>query len=98
MATLPAAPTPPAGTPRRPVVVAPVVQRPGSGNVVWALIAAVVSVAAHAILLLLLLNISMASAGDDVPDDSPIQSEISDPVKDEYDLTYPDLGTNTNES
>jgi hypothetical protein len=96
MSTNPDLLTPPAGTPRRPVVVAPgVAARPPSANGVWALIAGVVSVAAHAVLFLLLLNIGMASGDTGAADDSPIQAEVGEPPKDELDLTNTDVGNNT---
>src|SRR4051812_41658184 len=96
MSTNPEVLTPAAGTPRRPVVVAPpAAARPPSANGVWALIAGVVSVAAHAVLFLLLLNVGMASGDTGPADDSPIQSEVGEPPKEELDLTNMDLGKDT---
>jgi hypothetical protein len=81
-------------TPRKVVVVTPALDRGGSANVVVALVAAVVSVVAHAVLILLMMSINTGSvdAGTSAADVEG-ETKIEEPAKEEEkELTNPDIG------
>jgi hypothetical protein len=89
-------PTPPAPVPgRKAVVVVPTFHSGRGTNVAWALTAAVVSVVAHVLLIVLMLNINMASADTDNADDVQVETKVEDPAKEDTDLTNPDNGLDT---
>jgi hypothetical protein len=83
--------TPPG--PRKVVVLTPAIERGGSGNVVIAVVAAVVSVVAHAVMILLMMNVSVGTvdAGASAVD---VESEtrIEEPQKEDPELTNTDIG------
>ncbi len=83
--------TPP--PPRKVVVLTPALER-GRSNVVVALVAAVVSVVAHAVLILLMMNINVGNA-DASPEDVEVETKIEEPQKEEPDLTNTDIGNDT---
>jgi hypothetical protein len=86
--------TDPAPSPRKVVVVTPTLDRRAeSGNVVVALAAAVVSVVAHAVLILLLMSISVGSVASGASaEDVESETKIEEPQKAEPDLTNESLG------
>jgi hypothetical protein len=78
---------------RKVVVLTPALDRSDRGNIVVALVAAVVSVVAHAVIILLMMNISVGNA-DASASDADVESEtkIEEPQKEEADLTNQDIG------
>ncbi len=90
--------TAPAPVPRKVVLTTPVLDRgANTSNVVVALVAAVVSVVAHAVLILLMMSISVgnvtAGAG---AEDVENETKVEEPQKEEADLTNPDIGLDAN--
>jgi hypothetical protein len=91
-ATAPRAPDTPAA-PRKVVVVAHALDRAEKGNIVVALIAAVVSVVAHALLILVMMNISLGTVdAGATAEDVEAETRIEEPQKPEPDLTNTDIG------
>jgi hypothetical protein len=84
----------PAPEPRRKVVVVPeLVGGIGSLNVVWALLAGLISVAAHALLILLFLFLPMGSANANPAGEVKTETVVEDEQKEkEPDLTNTDIG------
>jgi Squalene-hopene cyclase N-terminal domain len=94
-----AAPRPtetPAAPSRKVLVVARALDRGDTGNLMVGLIAAVVSIVAHAVIILLLMNISVGNldAGA-TAEDVEGETRIEEPQKEEPDLTNVDLGNDT---
>src|SRR6516164_1661789 len=91
-ATAPRAPDTPAA-PRKVVDVAHALDRAEKGNIVVALIAAVVSVVAHALLILVMMNISLGTVdAGATAEDVEAETRIEEPQKPEPDLTNTDIG------
>jgi hypothetical protein len=94
--TAPAPAPAPAPTPRKVVLTTPVLDRRGNtANVVVALVAAVVSVVAHAVLILLMMSISVnnVTAGA-TAEDVEAETKVEEPQKEDVELTNPDIGIN----
>jgi hypothetical protein len=81
---------------RKVVVLTPALERSGMGNVAVALVASVVSVVAHAVLILLMMNISVANADSTTDADAVVETKIEEPQKEEPDLTNEDIGVDSN--
>jgi len=79
--------------PQRKMVVVPVIQHE-SLNIMWALMASVVSVVAHLLLVLLIMNIQMRDASAAPAGEIQTTSEVADEEKPEkeLDLTNTDIG------
>jgi hypothetical protein len=94
--TRPARPADTPASPRKLLVVARTLDRGETGNLVVGLIAAVVSLVAHAIIILVLMNISVASldAGA-TAEDVEGETRIEEPQKEDPDLTNTDIGNDS---
>jgi hypothetical protein len=95
--TAPASAPAPAPASRKVVHTTPVLnRRTETASVVVALVAAVVSVVAHAVLILLMMSISVNNVAGASAEDVEAETKIEEPQKDEPDLTNPDIGLDTN--